>query len=146
MCKNDTKRVLAMVELVVQATLDNFTKVRDFIDEQLEMHGCRMKQQLQIAVAVEELFVNIANYAYTKGLGDASIGIDFEESPKAVTIVFKDHGIPYNPLAKSDPDISLPADKRQIGGLGIFMVKKSMDDLSYEYKDGQNIMTIRKYL
>ena len=61
-------------------------------------------------------------------------------------IVFKDHGIPYNPLEKADPDVTLPAHKRKIGGLGIFMVKKVMDELSYEYKDGQNIMTIRKYL
>lgn len=135
-----------MKELVVQAALANFTKVRDFIDEQLEGHGCPMKHQLQIAVAVEELFVNIANYAYPKENGDASVSIDFEESPKAVRIVFKDHGIPYNPLEKADPDVTLPAHKRKIGGLGIFMVKKVMDELSYEYKDGQNIMTIRKYL
>ena len=116
------------------------------MDAILEENDCPVKTQMQIDIAVEEIFVNIANYAYAPGSGSADIKAGVSGTPSVFVISFADKGVPYNPLAKSDPDISLPADKRQIGGLGIFMVKKSMDDLSYEYKDGQNIMTIRKYL
>lgn len=63
-----------------------------------------------------------------------------------ISITFSDSGKPYNPLEKPDPDVTLSAEERSIGGLGIFMVKKSMDDMRYEYKDGQNILTITKRL
>ncbi len=72
--------------------------------------------------------------------------VEVSEDPVTVTITFIDHGVPYDPLAKQDPDLTLSADDRQIGGLGIFMTKKIMDDVAYEYKDGQNILTLKKQL
>ena len=133
-----------MNELTLQASVDNLNRVLEFVDGQLEVMGCPMKKQMQIDVAVEELFVNIASYAYVPGTGQATIRV--EQEPSMVSITFVDSGIPYNPLAKEDPDVTLSAAERQIGGLGIYMAKKSMDDISYRYEDGKNILTIRKYL
>ena len=105
-----------------------------------------MKAQMQIDVAVEELFVNIASYAYQPGVGSATVRLETEQEPLTVAITFIDRGVPYDPLAKADPDVTLSAEEREIGGLGIYMVKKSMDGMAYQYKDGQNILTIRKKL
>ncbi|MCR5025670.1 MAG: ATP-binding protein [Lachnospiraceae bacterium] len=134
-----------MKELTIDAKVDNLDRVLEFIDTILEENECDMKTQVQIDVCVEEIFVNIANYAYTPGEGEAVIRVEVLD-PRALSITFKDKGVPYNPLAKEDPDITLSADERPIGGLGIFMVKKSADDISYEYKDDQNILTyIKKF-
>ena len=133
-------------ELTVEARTDLLDQVIDFVNEQLEALDCPMKKQMQIDVAVEELYVNIAHYAYQPDTGPATIRVEAAQDPLAVIITFIDHGVPYNPLAKEDPDVSAPAEERQIGGLGIYMVKKSMDDMRYEYKDGQNILAIQKAL
>lgn len=133
-----------MKELIVEATIENVPRVIEFVDEQLEQFDCPMKTQMQVDVAVEELFSNIANYAYNPGIGSATMRVEVAEDPLAVVITFIDNGVPYDPLAKADPDITLSAEEREIGGLGIYMVKKTMDDVSYEYKDGQNILRIRK--
>lgn len=134
-----------MKELTIDAKVDNLDRVLEFIDAILEENECDMKTQVQIDVCVEEIFVNIANYAYTPGEGEAVIQVEVLD-PRALSITFKDKGVHYNPLAKEDPDITLSADERPIGGLGIFMVKKSADDISYEYKDDQNILTyIKKF-
>ena len=133
------------MKMTVDATVDNLNKVLAFIDEQLEANNCPMRVMLEIDVAAEEIFVNVASYAYTSGIGSVAIEVNFEEKPKAVAIRFIDSGIPYNPLEKEDPDVTLPAEKRGIGGLGVFMVKKSMDEVTYEYKDGKNHLTIRKF-
>ena len=133
-------------ELTLDATVDNLSRVLAFVDEVLEEQECPMKTQMQIDVAVEELFVNIAHYAYPEGTGSATVCVSTEQEPKSVSITLVDRGIAYNPLAKADPDLSLSADERPIGGLGIYMVKKSMDDIRYEYRDGQNILTIKKLL
>ena len=93
-------------------------------------------------MAVEELFVNIASYAYAPDTGTAEIGVDVSGGVAETT--FADSGIPYNPLKKKDPDVALSAEEREIGGLGIFMVKKTMDEMRYCYRDGQNLLTIRK--
>ena len=90
--------------------------------------------------------MNISHYAYAPGTGDAVIQVDFSGDPLSASITFIDSGMKYDPLAKPDPDITLSAEERQIGGLGIFMVKKSMDDVRYEYRDGKNIFTIVKVL
>ena len=135
-----------MSELNIEAKTENLDKVLAFVDQHLEERGCAVQVQMQIDVAVEELFVNIAQYAYAPGIGVATIRLEIQEDPFVVVITFIDNGIPYNPLAKEDPDITLSAEERQIGGLGIYMVKKSMDDMSYEYKDGQNILQIKKQL
>ena len=135
-----------MKELDIEAKVENLNQVLAFVDAELERAECSMKAQMQIDVAVEELFVNIAHYAYEHEAGNAVIGIGIEEEPKAAVISFIDHGKPYDPLAKKDPDITLSAEERPIGGLGIYMVKKSMDDVRYEYTDGKNVLTIKKYM
>lgn len=135
-----------MSELKVEAKVDNLTTVLEFIDELLEQMECGMKTQMQIDVAVEEMFVNVASYAYGDDVGMATIVVDERQNPHAVAITIIDTGVPYDPLAKEDPDVTLSANERQIGGLGIYMVKKSMDDVLYEYTDGQNIFTMIKNL
>ena len=132
--------------LKIEAVLDNLDEVLAFVDQRLEENDCPMKVQTQIDIAVEEIFVNIASYAYSPEKGNAEIGVEVSYDPLEVTIRFADSGIPYDPLAKEDPDITLPAEERPIGGLGIYMVKKSMDNVEYEHKDGQNIFIIRKKL
>ena len=133
-----------MKELTVAASIDNVNVVTEFVDAQLEALDCPMKAQMQIDIAIDELFSNIAFYAYGDGKGDATIRFEEVEDPHAVRITFIDGGTPYNPLAAEDPDTTLSAEDRKIGGLGIFMVKKSMDELSYEYRDGKNMLSILK--
>ncbi len=111
-----------------------------FVEGNLEEAGCSMKNQMKIMVALEELFVNVAHYAYEDGDGKVSVSFDLDGDNMILTL--KDSGKPFDPLAKADPDISLSAEEREIGGLGIYMVKKSMDDVQYEYTDGCNIVTI----
>ena len=135
-----------MAELTIEASVDNLDEVLALVDAELEKMDCPMKTQLQIDVAVEEIFVNIAHYAYAPKTGSATVRVETARKPNTVTITFLDRGIPYDPLAKPDPDVTLSAAERQIGGLGIFMVKKSMDEMKYEYRDGQNVLTIQKIL
>ena len=135
-----------MREMDIAATLENLDTVMAFVDQQLEEVGCSMKAQMQIDIAVEEVYVNIAHYAYNPEVGDVTIRVQIEEEPLAVILTFIDKGKPYDPLAKEDPDVTLAAEDRQIGGLGIFMVKKSMDNVSYEYNEGRNILTLKKKL
>jgi anti-sigma regulatory factor (Ser/Thr protein kinase) len=135
-----------MKELEIEALTENLPQVLSFLDEQLEAAGCPMKIQMQIDIAVEEIFVNIAHYAYNPEIGTAKVRVEVLGDPPTVDITFIDQGIPYDPLAKADPDVTLSAEERQIGGLGIFMVKKTMDDVVYHYEDGKNILTIRKVL
>ncbi len=131
-----------MEELTLEARTENLEKALAFIDERLEAQDCPPKVQMQIDVAAEEMFVNVANYAYAPNVGDVTLR--FEVRDGAAVITFIDRGVPYDPLAKPDPDVTLPAEERPIGGLGIYMVKKSMDSVAYEYKDGQNIFTMQK--
>lgn len=133
-----------MREKTVQATLENLDEVMAFVEEQMEVYHCSMKMQMQIAVAVEEIYVNIASYAYREQKGNARIRVQSGEEPLQIIITFEDDGIPYNPLLKEDPDITLSAEERKIGGLGIYIVKKSMDQVEYHYQNGKNILTIRK--
>ena len=133
-----------MKELNIAATVENIETVTDFVNEQLEALDCPMKAQMQIDIAIDELFGNIAHYAYNPEVGEATVRVEVIDDPLAVVITFIDKGVPYDPLAKEDPNITLSAEERQIGGLGIFMVKKTMDDITYEYKDGHNILKIRK--
>ena len=135
-----------MKELNIAATVENIETVTDFVNEQLETLDCPMKAQMQIDIAIDELFGNIAHYAYNPEIGKATVRVEVIEDPLAVVITFIDNGVPYDPLAKADPDTTLSAEEREIGGLGIYMVKKSMDDITYEYKDGQNILAIKKNL
>lgn len=133
-----------MKEITLDATIGNIGEVTEFVNRSLEEGGCPMKAQLQIDIAVDELFGNIAHYAYRPETGPATVRIEITEKPPAAVLTFIDSGVPYDPLAKEDPDVTLSAGEREAGGLGIFLVKKSMDDMTYEYKDGQNILKIRK--
>lgn len=134
-----------MKEMIVPAKLEELETVTGFVREQLEGYDCPMKQLIQIEIAVEELYVNIARYAYRPvGDGYAAVRCEVLKDPLRVVIQFLDDGIPYNPLEKPDPDITKDADEREIGGLGIFMVKQSMDGIDYSYENGKNILTIRK--
>jgi len=136
-----------MKQMTITATIDNLDQVLDFINAALEEMLCPPRTQIQIDIAVEEIFVNIANYAYQDHEGEASIIFEVQkEEPVSVLITFIDSGIPYDPLKKADPDITLSAEEREIGGLGIYMVKKSMDNVSYQYRNGQNVLTIEKHL
>lgn len=133
-----------MKELTIAATTENIPVVTDFVNEQLEALDCPMRAQIQIDIAIDELFGNIAHYAYNPDVGSATVRVEVSQDPLAVIITFIDKGVPYDPLTSEDPDVTLSAEDRQIGGLGIYMVKKSMDEISYEYKNGQNILTIKK--
>ena len=135
-----------MKEIITEATVEKLDDVIDFVDEQLEAVDCPMKIQVQLNIAVEEIFVNIASYAYHPGIGEAAVRVEFIETPLTVILTFLDSGNPFDPLAKADPDDSAVTDENKIGGFGIFMVKKSMDEVQYEYKNGQNILTIKKEL
>ena len=134
-----------MSRFQTQATVDNLSKVLEFVDDELSANDCPPKVMMQIDVAVEEMYVNVANYAYKPGTGSAEIEMDFSsEDGGSVTITIIDSGEQFDPLKKPDPDVTLSADEREIGGLGIFMVKKSMDDVRYEYRNGQNRFTMFK--
>ena len=135
-----------MKELTIAATVENIETVTDFVNRELEALDCPMKAQMQIDIAIDELFGNIAHYAYNPETGDATVRVEVIEDPMSVVITFIDKGVPYDPLAQEDPDTTLSVEERSIGGLGVFMVKKTMDDVTYEYKDGQNILKIKKNL
>ena len=135
-----------MKELTIAAKIENIEAVTDFVNEQLEALDCPKKAQMQIDIAIDELFGNIAHYAYNPEIGQATVRVEVSQDPLAVVITFIDNGMPYDPLAKADPDTTLSVEERDIGGLGIYMVKKSMDEITYEYKDGQNILAIKKNL
>ena len=133
-----------MVERIFPAQQDQLEQVQRFVEEQVEQYECPDKVKFQLAVAVEEIFVNIAHYAYhPEQAGTATIRCCVGGDPLQVTIQFLDNGKPFNPLAKEDADITLSAERR-IGGLGILMVKKSMDAVDYTYENGSNILTIKK--
>lgn len=135
-----------MEELTVDAVLDSIPVITDFVDSQLEQFGCPMKAQAQIDIAIDELFSNIVHYAYHPEVGPATVRVEVLEDPLSVVITFIDQGVPYDPLSRADPDVTLSAEKREIGGLGIYIVKKNMNEITYEYKDGRNILRIRKEL
>ena len=135
-----------MKELTIAATVENIEVVTDFVNAQLEALDCPMKAQMQIDIAIDELFSNIAHYAYNPDVGEATVRVEIINEPLSVVITFIDKGVPYDPLRAEDPDTTLSTEKRSIGGLGIFMVKKSMDEISYRYENGSNILSIRKKL
>lgn len=133
-----------MKELIMDAAIENITQAIDFVNEELRASACPERVRVQIDIAIDELLSNIAHYAYHPDAGLAIIRVEVNKEPLSVVISFIDNGKPYDPLEKEDPDITLSMEEREIGGLGIYMVKKSMDEVSYEYKDGQNILRIKK--
>lgn len=133
-----------MKEITLLAVVENIPSVTAFIDGELEKAGCSPKARMQIDIAIDELFSNIAYYAYAPLKGPATVRFDLDKETGVASVTFLDRGVPYNPLRHQDPDVTLSAENRAIGGLGIFMVRKSMDEICYEYRDGFNMLTIRK--
>ena len=135
-----------MKEIIVAAIDENLEVVNNFIHECLVDTNVSDDMLMELDLAVEEIFVNIAHYAYNPEVGNAQIKCKINNEPLQLTIEFTDEGKPYNPLEKEDPDITLSAEERQIGGLGIFIVKQFMDVIEYRYEDNKNILTIKKML
>lgn len=133
-----------MKEITVEAKMENLDFVLDFVNEQLEENSCPLKVQTQLDIAIDELFSNVTHYAYTPQVGLLTLQSEMENGE--ICLTFIDRGIPYNPLEKQDPDIHASLSERPIGGLGIYLVKKTMDKMEYRYENGQNILTIRKKL
>ncbi|MDO4869922.1 MAG: ATP-binding protein [Bacillota bacterium] len=131
-------------ELEIEADIENLPEVMSFIEKRLEKTDCSLKDINQISVAAEEIFSNISHYAYAPETGAAYIRVETSEDPITVTLTFMDGGMPYDPLSKEDPDVALSADEREIGGLGIFLVKNIMDDIEYKYENGKNILILKK--
>ena len=133
-----------MVNKTFPAKTEALLDVLAFVEEQLEKYECPIKLQTAICVAGEEVFVNVAHYAYGGEEGDVTFAIDFEEETRNVTIQMRDEGVAFDPLKKPDPDVTLSADEREIGGLGIFITKKTMDTVTYAYENGENVLTMIK--
>ena len=135
-----------MSEITVKADDSMLEAVQDFIHQQIEDLCTDMKLLMQIDLAVEEIFVNIAHYAYAPQSGEATITCNLNKETREMQIIFSDSGKPFNPLDRDEPDVTLPAEERGIGGLGIFLTKKYMDEVSYEYSGGKNNLTLKKTL
>lgn len=131
-----------MIQKTFDADREMLHEVLSFVEGELEKHECNMKTQMMISVMVEEMFVNVASYAYPNTKGTCTIGIEFDGDDVIISLI--DSGIPFDPLAKEDPDITLSAEERNIGGLGIYMVKQTMDDVHYERVNDENHFTFRK--
>ena len=133
-----------MMRKIFPAKTEALLDVLAFVEQILETHGCSMKIQTAICVAIEEVFVNVARYAYGENEGEVTLDIGFDENTRDITFRMIDKGIAFDPLKKPDPDITLSAEEREIGGLGIFITKKTMDLLTYAYENGENILTMIK--
>ena len=133
-----------MKECTVNAVIDSIETVTAFVDEILEENDCPIKVQMQIDIVIDELFSNIANYAYGEASGTATVCAGYDGEKGEFVLIFIDSGVPYDPIKAEEPDITLSAEDRKIGGLGIFLVKKTMDDIRYRYEDGKNILTVTK--
>ena len=133
-----------MESKIFPAKTESLTDLLAFVEQILEKYECSMKIQTAICVAIEEVFVNVAHYAYGESQGDVKFTISFDKETRNVTFRMVDKGIPFDPLKKPEPDITLSAEEREIGGLGIFITKKTMDLVTYAYENGENILTMTK--
>ena len=130
-----------MKELVIEAIAENLYEVLEFVNTELDGMGAHSELQMQISIAVEEIFSNIVHYAYHPDVGSVAVRVTVGHE---VTIEFEDCGVPYNPLEAPPPDIDASLDEREIGGLGVFMVKNIMDEVEYRHEEGKNILIIKK--
>ena len=130
--------------ITTEAKTENIEQITAFVDRELEKRNCPLKQQIQIRTAIDEIVTNIASYAYAPGTGSVTVRFDYDESDGSALLTFMDEGVPFDPLQRPDPDVTLSAEEREIGGLGIFLVRKTMDDVRYVREDGKNILRIRK--
>lgn len=126
-------------EITVKPTDEKVEEVTAFVEGILEENGIPFRITAQVNIAIDEIFSNIARYS-----GADSVTVTCIVTDDEIVLEFKDNGKPYDPTGNSDPDTTLSADEREIGGLGIFMVKKTMDEISYSYSGNTNILTIRK--
>lgn len=133
-----------MKEITVDAMIENMNTVTAFVDDFLDQIACPMKSRIQINIVIDEIFGNICHYAYKDSVGAVTVRVESGNTPKAVFLTFTDNGIPYNPLDTEDPDITLSSEERKIGGLGIYLVKKNMDEMKYEYVNQQNRLWMEK--
>ena len=133
-----------MTKKTIPAKTEFLNDLLGFVDEILDSFECPMKVQTAICVALEEVFVNVAHYAYGGGDGDVELCVEFDAESRTMTFRMEDKGVPFDPLKKPDPDITLSAEEREIGGLGIFITKKTMDSVTYAYENGKNILTMTK--
>ena len=135
-----------MKEITVDATIENMNTVTAFVDDFLDQIACPMKSKIQINIVIDEIFGNICHYAYKDSVGTVTVRVESGNTPKAVFLTFTDNGIPYNPLETEDPDVTSSSEERKIGGLGIYLVKKNMDEMKYEYVNQQNRLWMEKRL
>ena len=133
-----------MTKKTIPAKTEFLNDLLGYVDEILDSFECPMKVQTAICVALEEVFVNVAHYAYGGGDGDVELCVGFDAESRTMTFRMEDKGVPFDPLKKPDPDITLSAEEREIGGLGIFITKKTMDSVTYAYERGKNILTMTK--
>lgn len=124
--------------------MERLEQVLDFLNEQMDAAGCPKAMRDRVQVAAEEIFVNIASYAYGPEGGQTAVRCRAEGAPPRVTVEFTDWGRPYNPLERPDPDVTLSAGERPMGGLGVFLTKRLMDEVYYQFRDGKNILTLKK--
>ena len=129
---------------IFPAKVEVLSEVLDFVERTLDECQCLARTKTSICVAIEEVFVNVARYAYGDAEGNVVLGIDFDKKSRVITFRMKDKGVAFNPLDRKDPDVTLSAEDREIGGLGIFITKKTMDTVTYAYENGENILTMSK--
>jgi len=130
-------------EINIEATIENISVITNFVNDELDKYNCPEKEKIKVDIVIDELVTNVSKYAYGEETGMITVQIEMAENN--ICMAFIDSGIPYNPLERAEPDVTLSVDDRPIGGLGIYLVKKLMDDITYEYADGKNILKIKKY-
>ena len=142
----NTNKAVSTQTITLTAVPENFAAAQERVRSFLDSASCSMRTLFELDMVVEEVFINVASYAYPDSTGMVSLDLTLDEEQNFLCLTFRDSGIPYDPLRKQSPDLSAPAEKRPIGGLGIFLVQKYSDSLSYEYADGENRLTIGKKL
>ena len=142
----NTNKAVSTQTITLTAVPENFAAAQEQVRSFLDSASCSMRTLFELDMVVEEVFINVASYAYPDSTGMVSLDLTLDEEQNFLCLTFRDSGIPYDPLRKQSPDLSAPAEKRPIGGLGIFLVQKYSDSLSYEYADGENRLTIGKKL
>ena len=135
-----------MKSMTVMAQVKELERVLAFLRQELAPYECSAKTMFQLELVVEELFVNIASYAYTESGGEVEVGCEVSGETPGITIRFADRGRPFDPLARADAETTPEALENRVGGLGILLVKKTMDEVAYAYEDGANVLTVKKYL
>jgi anti-sigma regulatory factor (Ser/Thr protein kinase) len=135
-----------MEQLTVKAVLDNLERMLEFVTNAARNAGATKTLQNTLRLVCEEALVNVINYAYPGSEGELTITADIRPVPPAIVLEIADSGFAFNPLDRPDPDTTLPAGQRQIGGLGIFIIKKNMDKVAYRREGGRNVLTMEKRL